>query len=76
MFGTDYVATEREHQAALLRSSLVNHLHKYPESVLVVEGALPTAHAVQLCCDVQGTQSMTKPTAPVEACFGSCLTRA
>ncbi len=43
MFGTDYVATEREQQAALLRGSLVNHLHKYPESVLVVEGALATA---------------------------------
>ncbi len=39
VFGTDYLAAEREQQARALRASLVGHLEHNPESVLVVEGA-------------------------------------
>jgi hypothetical protein len=39
VFGTDYLAAEREQQAAALHGSLVTHLRKYPESILVIEGA-------------------------------------
>lgn len=37
IFGTDYLAAERDQQASRLRASVLGHLQKYPESVLVIE---------------------------------------
>ena len=37
LFGMDYLAGEREAQAAALRESLERHLHTYPEAFVVVE---------------------------------------
>jgi ATP-dependent Clp protease ATP-binding subunit ClpA len=37
VFGTDWVAAESSQQASLLRSSVVSHLTRHPESVLVIE---------------------------------------
>ena len=37
IFGTDYVTSEREVQARRLRDALLDHLARFPESVVVVE---------------------------------------
>ena len=37
IFGTDYVTSEREAQARRLRDALLDHLARFPESIVVVE---------------------------------------
>ena len=37
IFGTDYVARERDAQARMLRDAVTRHLERFPESIIVVE---------------------------------------